>query len=260
MTSDERSENMKVSRKLILGAVAGLAVVGTGAAVAATQLGGPNAASEAIIKDAAGQLGVQPSQLSDALKKAYANQIDAAVAAGRLTKAQGDAIKAQIQAGNVPLALPGIGFRGGPGPMGGAMGGPMGGPGFGHAMRGLSAAADYLGLKEADLMAKLQSGKSLADIAKDQGKSVDGLVTALVNDAKTRLDQAVKDGHLTQAQADQIQGQIKQHITDFVNGTAPQGFGPSFRGGSGFPGPGGPPSFRQFRQTAGTGMSWGSSA
>ena len=115
---------MKVSRKLILGAVAGLAVVGTGAAVAATQFGDPKAESEAIIKDAAGQLGVQPSQLSDALKKAYENRIDAAVAAGRLTKAQGDAIKAQIEAGNVPLALPGIGFRNGPG--------PMGGPGFGH--------------------------------------------------------------------------------------------------------------------------------
>jgi len=34
MTNAERSEKMKVSRKLILGAVAGLAVVGTGAAVA----------------------------------------------------------------------------------------------------------------------------------------------------------------------------------------------------------------------------------
>ncbi len=243
---------MKVSRKLILGAVAGLAVVGTGAAVAATQFGDPKAESQAIIKDAAGQLGVQPSQLSDALKKAYENRIDAAVAAGRLTKAQGDAIKAQIEAGNVPLAVPGIGFRNGPG--------PMGGPGFGHDMRGLSAAADYLGLTESDLAAKLQSGKSLADIAKDQGKSVDGLVNALVNDAKTHLNQAVKDGHLTQAQADQILSQIKQHITDFVNGTVPQGFGPSFRGGSGFQGPAGPPSFRQFRQTGGAGMGLGASA
>ncbi len=108
---------MKVSRKIVIGAVAGLAVVGAGAAVAATQFGDPKAESEAIIKDAAGQLGVQPSQLSDALKKAYKNRIDAAVAAGRLTKEQGDAIKAQIDAG-VPLVVPGA-FRGGFGPMGG---------------------------------------------------------------------------------------------------------------------------------------------
>ena len=251
---------MKMSRKLIIGAVAGLAVVGAGAAVAATQFGDPKAESEAIIKDAAGQLGVQPGQLSDALKKAYKNRIDAAVAAGQLSKEQGDAIKTQIDAGNVPLLVPGAsGFRGGFGPMGRPGGpGPMGGPGFGHDMRGLGAAADYLGLTESELQAKLQSGKSLADIAKDQGKSVDGLVDAMVADAKKHLDQAVKDGHLTQAQEDQILGQVKQHLTDFVNGTAPKGFGPSFRGGSGFSGPGGPPSF--FRQSGGAGMGSGPSA
>jgi hypothetical protein len=235
---------MKVSRKLVIGAVAGLAVVGAGAAVAATQFGDPKAESEAIIKDAAGQLGVQPSQLSDALKKAYENRIDAAVAAGRLTKDQGDAIKAQIESGNVPLVLPGLGFMGKPGPFGGPM----------HDMRGLGAAADYLGLSQSDLLAKLQSGKTLADVAKEQGKSVDGLVNAMVADAKTHLDQAVKDGKLTQAQEDQILSEIKDHITDFVNGTAPKGFGPSFRGGPGIPGP------MFFHRSGGMGMSWGSSA
>lgn len=244
---------MKVSRKLVLGAAAGVAVVAAGAAVAATQFGDPKAESQAIINDAAGQLGVQPAQLSDALKKAYENRIDAAVAAGQLTKEQGDAIKARIEAGSVPMLVPGaFGFRGGAGPMGGP--GPMG------AMRGLDAAASYLGLSQSELMTKLQSGKTLADIAKDQGKSVDGLIQALVDDAKTHLDQAVKDGHLTQAQADQFLGAIKQHITDFVNGKAPSGFGPGFRGGPGFPGPGGPPSFRQFHKSGGMGMGWGANA
>jgi hypothetical protein len=236
---------MKVSRKLVVGAVAGLAVAGGGAAVAATQFGDPKAQSEAIIKDAAGQLGVQPSQLSDALKKAYANRIDAAVAAGQLTKEQGVAIKARIQSGDFPLLGPGFGFRGGPGPMG-----------EGHfEMRGLSAAADYLGLKQSELLTKLQSGKSLADIAKGQGKSVDGLIQALVDDAKTHLDKAVADGRLTKAQEDEILSEIKQHITDVVNGTAPEGFGPQFRDGPGFPGPGGPPAFRG----GSTGSGWGSS-
>jgi hypothetical protein len=243
---------MKVSRKIVICAVAGLAVVGTGAAVAATQFGDPKAESEAIIKDAAGQLGVQPAQLSDALKQAYKNRIDAAVAAGRLTKEQGDAIKAQIEAG-VPLLVPGA-FRGGFGPMGH---GPMGGPGFGHEMRGLSAAADYLGLSQSELLTKLQNGKSLADVAKDQGKSVDGLIDAMVADAKTHLDQAVKDGKLSQAQADDILSHVKQHLTDLVNGTASPRFGPSFRGGSGFPGPGGPPSFQQ---SGGMGTGWGNNA
>jgi gas vesicle protein len=240
---------MKVSRKLVIGAAAGLAVVGAGAAVAATQFTDPRAESQAIIKDAAGQLGVQPSQLSDALKTAYKNRVDAAVDAGQLTKEQGDRIKEQIEAGNVPLVLPGaFGFRGGHGPFG-----PMG-----H-MHGLDAAASYLGLSESELLAKLQDGKSLADVAKEQGKSVDGLVQAMVDDAKKHLDQAVKDGRLTQAQEDQILTDIKEHITNLVNGTAPPGFGPSFRGGPGFPGPGGPPSFRQFSQS-GMGTGWGANA
>jgi hypothetical protein len=252
MESSERSEKMKVSRKLVVGAVAGLAVVGAGAAVAATQFGDPKSESQAIINDAAGQLGVQPSALSGALKKAMEDRIDAAVAAGRLSKEQGDAIKKQIEAGG-PLLVPG-GFRGS-GPMGGPMG-PMGAPGH---MGGLDAAATYLGLSQSELMTKLQSGKTLADIAKDQGKSVDGLIDAMVADAKTHIDQAVKDGNLTQDQADQILSQVKSHITDLVNGTMPQGFGPQFRPGSGppgFPGPGGPPAFRK----SGSGMGWGASA
>ena len=213
---------MKMSRKLIIGAVAGLAVVGAGAAVAATQFGDPKAESEAIIKDAAGQLGVQPAQPSDALKKAYKNRIDAAVAAGRLSKEQGDAIKAQIDAGNVPLLVPGAsGFRGGFGPMGGGGRGPMGRPGFGQDMRGLGAAADYLGLTASQLQTKLQSGKSLADIAKNQGKSVDGLVNAMVDDAKKRLDQAVEAGMLTEAQAKEKLDAIESKIDDIVNGKFP---------------------------------------
>jgi hypothetical protein len=247
-----KEQQMKVSRKIVVGAVAGLAVAGAGAAVAATQFGNPKAESEAIIKDAAGQLGVQPSQLSDALKQAYKNRIDAAVEVGRLTKEQGDALKAQIDAG-VPLLVPGA-FRGGFGPMGPN---PMGRPGFGHEMRGLSAAADYLGLSQSELVTKLQNGKSLADVAKDEGKPVEGLIDAMVADAKTHLDRAVEDGNLTQSQADDILSRVKQHVTALVNGTAPPGFGPKFRDGPGFMGPGGPPSFRQ---SGGMGTGFGPNA
>ena len=76
---------MKSKRKpkLIAGAVAGLAVAGGGAAFAATQLGSPQQENQAVLNDAAKQLGVQPSALSAALKKALENRVDAAVAAGR---------------------------------------------------------------------------------------------------------------------------------------------------------------------------------
>ncbi len=43
----------------------------------------------------------------------------------------------------------------------------------------MDASAQYLGLSADDLRAQLQAGKSLADIAKAEGKSVDGLKEAL---------------------------------------------------------------------------------
>jgi hypothetical protein len=221
---------MKNNRKpkLIAGAVAGLAVAGGGAAFAATQLGTPQQENQAVLNDAAKQLGVQPSALSAALKKALENRVDAAVAAGRLTKTQGDELKQRIESGEVPL-----------------FGGP--GPRFHHdhagAFGGLDAAAGYLGLTEAQLRTQLESGKSLAAVAKAQGKSVDGLVQALVDAAKKKLDAAVSAGRLTRSQADSILADLKTRVTDFVNGAVPRfGFHRGFRGGlppaGGFSGPG----------------------
>ena len=204
-------------RKIVLAGVAAAAVAGGGAAIAATGIGTPQEESKAVVEDAAKQLGVAPSDLGNALKKALENRIDAAVAAGRLTKEQGDAMKARIEAQDYPM-LGGFGHHGGPGMRG-----------FGH----LDAAATYLGVTPAELQTQLAGGKTLADVAKTKGKSVDGLVSALVADEKKELDEAVKAGRLTQAQADQMLADAKQRFTDMVNGTMPErGHGPF----------GGPPS------------------
>jgi hypothetical protein len=205
--------------KLVAVAGAGLAVAGGGAAIAATQFGDPKAESQAIIDDAAGQLGIEPSKLSDALKKALENRVDAAVAAGRLTQAEGDALKARIAAGDVPIF--------------GHVGGPRGhlGP-FGR----LDAAASYLGLTEVELRTQLSSGKTLAQVAEDRGKSADGLVQALLDDAKEKLDDAVAAGRLTQAEADSMLEGLEPRIEDLVNTTR----GEFFEGRRRF---GGPPPF-----------------
>jgi hypothetical protein len=218
----------RIKPRLVAGAVAGLAVAGGGAAFAATQLGSPKQENQAVLNDAAKQLGIEPSALSAALKKALENRVDAAVAAGRLTKAQGDELKQRIESGNVPLF-------GGPGPGSRHLHGGM----FG----GLDTAATYLGLTEAQLRTQLESGKSLADVAKAQGKTAAGLVQALVDAAKKKLDAGVAAGRLTQAQADAILSDLKSRVTDFVNGAAPRfGFHRDFRAGpppaAGFAGPG----------------------
>lgn len=203
-------------RNKVVAVIAALVVVvGAGAAVGATGALSPKEESEAVVNDAAKQLGVAPADLTAALKKALTNRVDAAVAAGRLTQAQGNELKARIDAGNMPL----LGF-----------GGPRfhhhGGPGI-HG--GLDAAADYLGMTDAQLHNALESGKTLAQVAKSKGKSVDGLVDALVSDAKEHLAAAVKAGRLTQAQANRIQSDLRARITDLVNNAPPAR--PEFRRG-----------------------------
>jgi hypothetical protein len=211
-------------RAVAAGAVALFAIAGGGAAVAATQSGSPQQESNAVVADAASQLGISPAKLSDALKTALENRVDAAVAAGRLTAAQGKELKAQIEAGNVPLVGVGPGGPGGPG-----LHMHMAGPGF-------EAAATYLGVTEAQLQTALESGKTLADVAKANGKTVDGLVAAMVADAKQHIADEVAAGRLTEAQQTQILSDLEQHVTDMVNGQlparpdfdgdGPHGFGP----------------------------------
>jgi hypothetical protein len=208
-----------MKRKVLVGAAAALAVGGAGAGVAATKLtaSSPSEESRAIVNDAARNLGIEPSKLSAALKKAYEDRIDAAVADGRLTEQQGAELKQRIESGDFPLlGAPGFGF-----------GHRDGGP---HAfLHGLDAAAAYLGLTDAQLRTKLESGKSLAQIAKAQGKSVDGLKAALVKDAKTKLDAAVKTGRLTAAEEQRILSELEEHVGELVDGTPPRARG--FRGG-----------------------------
>ena len=94
------------------------------------------------------------------------------------------------------------------------------GPGFGFGRGGgLSAAAGYLGLSPSQLITKLQSGQTLAQIAEaTSGKSVAGLVAAMTAAQKTELDNAVKAGRLTQAQADSLSAALKDRVTAMVNG------------------------------------------
>jgi uncharacterized coiled-coil protein SlyX len=248
MTDERRPSKRKF--RLILGALAVVAVVSGGAAYAASQDNSPQARSQAIVNDAAGTLGVDPSKLSDALKKALENQVDGQVTAGTLTKEQADAIKKRIEDGTQPI-FGGPGFGGGPRGHFGRFGrgGPGFGFGFGFRFRGLTAGiadvATYLGLKPADLVTQLRSGKSLADIATAQGKTVDELKTAITDATTKQLDAAVTAGKLTKDQETKLLAGLASRLDDIVNGVhEPGGFGrfghggPGFGFGFGFGGPG----------------------
>jgi hypothetical protein len=87
--------------------------------------------------------------------------------------------------------------------------------GFGRGMLGLGrgdqwtmfdTAAEALGLTPEELFAELHAGKSLDEIAEEQGIDIevvqDAMNAAQVETMRQAIEQAVKDGNMTQEQAD----------------------------------------------------------
>lgn len=125
-----------------------------------------------------------------------------------------------------------------PGPFGyGGMMGWMYGDGLGadwHAQM-QSVVAKSLGMSVDDLNAQLRQGKTIAQIAQSKEVSLTKLRDDVLAAEQAFVQQAVKDGRLTQAQADAI----VQHMSAMANywgangggcpgwtGTAGYGFGP----------------------------------
>jgi hypothetical protein len=201
-----------------------VAIVAGGALATAA---GNSSSPSGFVQSLAKHLGISTEKLQDAAKAAAIDQVDAALAAGEITKEQADALKERIKSGETPLFF-GPGFRhGGPGAFGFGFGfrgpdrfGPLGPGGFGfhfhHFGSLLSAAAEYLGISEAELRTELRSGSSLADVAKAKGKSTDGLTKALHDAVKKDLDAAVKAGRITQAQADEALARFDEHADELI--------------------------------------------
>ena len=191
-----------------------LLVVGLGAAgaVAASSLLSPSEGSKAIIDDAASQLGVEPSELSDALKEALKNRIDEAVEDGRLTEEQADELKERIDENEYPLL-------GGPWKLGLRLAGP-GLDGFGPFehfahFELLGAAADYLGISEDELREALEDN-TLAEMAEERGKTAAGLVQHLVATQTKRIDEAAEAGKITDEQATALKENLEARIESLV--------------------------------------------
>ena len=200
-------------KKLAAGAVAVAALAGGGAALAAGGLGSEED-QQAVIDDAAKRLGVEPEALENALEGALGARLVEAVKQGRLTAEQAAELKERLKDGTLPL-FGGGGHRG-------------------HGLHGpelLGAAATFLGVTEAELRTQLEAGKSLADVAAAEGKSVAGLKAALVDSVEKKLGEAVKAGRLTDAQRDEALDRFKARLDDFV---AREGVGPR-RGGDNRP-------------------------
>jgi hypothetical protein len=143
--------------------------------------------------------GKTASGLVDAIVAAEKKVLDADKAAGWLTDEQETALLARMKE-----AITALVSSGPPVPK-------VAQPGL------LQSAADYLGISAGDLQSDLRSGKSLADEAAAKGKTVDGLVQALLAPVKGELDSRLKAGDITQAQEDAILDKMKTALTNLAN-------------------------------------------
>lgn len=145
--------------------------------------------------------------------------------------------RAQHSWGPGPGAYGGYALPGGP-PEPGARGERrlhFGGPGIAGPGAPFEGAAEYLGLDEDELVRRLENGRTLREIAAAEGRSVDGLKSALLDAARERLDRAVEDGPLRAEDRDRLLEGLEERIDDVLDARLLQG-GPPWRGGRGGPG------------------------
>jgi hypothetical protein len=124
----------------------------------------------------------------------------------------------------------------------------LGGRG-GWGMRGsaslFSVAADELGISLIDLMAQLQEGRSMAEVAADHEVDAQTIADAYLAQLEENLTDAVENGRITQKQADSMLENMAECVASQIEATwgdcRPGGFmGHGGRGGfggfRGFPG------------------------
>ncbi len=88
------------------------------------------------------------------------------------------------------------------------------GPNFG-------AIAEFLGMEVVEFRKALQEYDTPADLAVAKGSSGPQLISYLIDQASQRLDQAVADGKMEQAAADETLAEVTERITEMVNSEIP---------------------------------------
>lgn len=178
------------------------------------------------IAEVAESQGVDPQEIVDAATAEAESRMQEAVDNGRLTEEQMDQMLERL-AEELPERLEQ------PWEPGGALGG------LGHFSEGFwtayDAVAETLGLEPVDLFTELHDGKTLAEIADEQGVEMEEVRQALgearVETMKEGIEQAVESGRLTQEQADWIvEGLDEGYLPRGQGAGRGRGFGPGTRG------------------------------
>lgn len=131
-----------------------------------------------------------------------AEVLDGLVDDGTLTEAQRDIVEARLREARAD-------HRGG-----------HAGPGRGF---GGGAVFEELGLDPEVVREGIAEGLSLGEIADANGSSAAALTEALIDQAETRLDEAVEAGRMDADRAAELRAEIEERVDDLVSGEAELG-------------------------------------
>jgi len=180
------------------------------------------------ISDIAASKNIEMTKIQEALTAQHKADLEQAVKDGLITQAQLDAMN-QMQANapkpNNPAAGNNIRFQ---------IRVPAN-----NTVNRLDVAAKALGMTCVDLVKAEQAGKTIAEVAQGKNVAVQTVIDAVVNAVKAAAAQDVKEGLITQAQADAKLSRIANDVGQWVYSTPRGNRGPGGRNG-GFGGNGGP--------------------
>jgi len=87
----------------------------------------------------------------------------------------------------------------------------------------VNSVAGVLDMDQKDLIAELRSGKTLAEVALENGVEVDDVIEYLIDEAGERLDTAVENGNLTEDEAADKLSSVEGRITELLDKVLPMG-------------------------------------
>ncbi|WP_258360503.1 hypothetical protein [Moorella sulfitireducens (nom. illeg.)] len=143
----------------------------------------------------AANLGIDVDRLQEAMQNAGQQTVEAAQTSGLIDSDKAERLQKALEDGQWPGFA---GFKGGPRDRG-----------FG-GFKCADDIANVLGITPQELRQELQDGKTLEQIAAEKGLTLDQLKEKLINEAKTKLDEAVASGKLTRDKADKILSGLEQ--------------------------------------------------
>jgi hypothetical protein len=167
----------------------------------------------------ADRLGISEDELTTAVKDFEIDMVNQALADGRITDQQAAAMIDRIENGE--LRFP----SDGPKPKLRC-----------HAREFvLEAAAEVLDMEVGQLEGKLNSGMSLAEVAEEQGMTVEEFTAALTDEVEANLQAKVDAGEITQEQMNRLFEKFTSNVEKIINFHPEPGFPGQCQGHQGPP-------------------------